>query len=505
MIFLVVITVGLSIALYLYNVDKYSLLYYGDSVSHLVKARKYVDWPDPGIHHIATVWLPLPHFMLLPFSLIDPLFSSGFAGVAVSLPSIAITTVLLFRMIKTQIGISSIAFVASLLYATNPNIIYLGITAMTEAPFMLFFVASAYYFQKWFLNIDTSKLHDLSICSIFVGLATLCRYEGWFIPFFLLIFTIALMLRKKIDTRHKAYAVLVSAISFSGIVFWISWNAYRYNDPLEFANAQYYSAASQALAHPIRETLFLQPFNVTSIYGTTAVAIYGPLLLATAALGYILHGRFEGGKERRKLYVFLALPPTFTLISLLIGIGEMTQWFNARFLILLSPLIILLTSVFVSRLPKKTRKNHFILGAIIRALFIFQVATPAFGVITFLAAKNGFFYKQTPFAVQTAEVLSSLYDGGNVFILTGSAQENRIMLSSGIPLRQFDEMIESSMRKDSFKTPWLYDKWMVISKEPNSDGVKPKKYWSDERRTILDEHYRMVYENQYYEILTLKH
>ena len=188
-IFVIVMIAGLSTAAYLYNLDKYSLTYYGDSASHLVGSRKFVDWMNPGLHNMGTVWLPLPHFLLLPFTLIDPLFRTGFAGLAVSLPSVAITSSFLYRMIKSQIGISSIAFAGALLYASNPNIMYLGITAMTEAPFMLFFVASAYYFQKWYQNLDTNNLHYLVKCSIFVSLATLCRYEGWVIPIFVILFT----------------------------------------------------------------------------------------------------------------------------------------------------------------------------------------------------------------------------------------------------------------------------------------------------------------------------
>ncbi len=504
MIILIVIIGGLSTAAYLYNVDKYSLTYYGDSASHLVGARKVVDWMDPGLNQIGTVWLPLPHFLLLPFSLIDPLFTTGFAGLAVSLPSLAITSALLYRMIRSHIGISSIALVGAFLYASNPNIMYLGITAMTEAPFMLFFVVSAYYLQKWYHNLDTTNnLHYLVGCSIFVSLATLCRYEGWVIPIFVIFFTVTSIVRKKIDVKHKAYAVLISALSLSGVAIWLIWNAYQYNDPLEFANAQYYSAASQALARSNRENLFLQPLNVASTYGITALAMYGPVLLAAAILGYILHRRFEGRQKRSKLYICLALPPVFTVITLILGIAEMTQWFNARFLILLSPLIILLVSIYIIKFPERIRRNNLAVAGIIGSLFLFQLATPAFGVVTFLDAKNGFFWKQNPFAAQAGEALGSFYDGGNIFILTGSAQEHRIMLSSGIALRQFDEIIESSTWKASFKEPWLYDKWVVISNEPDSDAVSTSKYWTDRQET-LNEHFDTIYGNQYYKIMKLK-
>ena len=506
LIIVIVVSLGLATAFYLYHLDKYSLVYYGDAVSHLVSARKIVDWADnPGLDQVGTVWLPLPHFLLVPVSLIDPLFRTGFAGLVVSLPSLAITSMLLYRIIRTQTDLSHIAFAGALLYASNPNILYMGITAMTEAPFMLFFVTAAYYFQKWYQNHNiTYKSHNLIRCSIFVSLATLCRYEGWIIPIFVTLFVIIFMVRKQsnVDTKQKINAILISVLSFSGIAFWLIWNMNVYGDPLEFAHAQYYSAASQALERTNREMLLLQPLNVATIYGFTAVTMYGPVLLATAILGYIYHRRLKEKKERTILYVFLALPPVFTVISLLIGIGEMSYWFNARFLMLLSPLIIVLASMFVEKLFTGIRKN-LILAGIVCIIFLYQLLTPAFGVVTFVDAQGGFVYKQHPFAVQTGEELGSIYDGGTIFILTGSAQEHRILLASGIPLRQFDDIIGTSTWKSSFKEPWSHDKWVVIGKEPDDDAVSVAKYWINNQEQ-LNEHYRTVYENEYYKILIRK-
>ena len=102
--------VGFSTSIYLYMLDKYSLVYYGDAVSHLVRAREFVDSARPGLlEQMGTGWLPLPHLLILPFALVDPLFKSGFAGTAISLPCFAITSVLIYRIIKAQININYIA------------------------------------------------------------------------------------------------------------------------------------------------------------------------------------------------------------------------------------------------------------------------------------------------------------------------------------------------------------------------------------------------------------
>jgi hypothetical protein len=184
----------------------------------------------------------------------------------------------------------------------------------------------------------------------------------------------------------------------------------------------------------------------------------------------------------------------------------MTYWFNSRFLILLSPLVVLLAALLLKNVKTRARKSHGILAGVIGVLFLFEILSPIFGeVITYLDAKQGFFYKVNPYSVKTGEVLGSIYDGASsIMMLTGSIQEHRIMLSSGIHLIHFDEIIEASASKKSFQQPWLYDKWVVVSKDPDPDGVKTTKYWVEERRNDLNKYYKRIYDNKYYEILVMK-
>ena len=43
------------------------LLYYGDAEAHLNIARRIFDSQTPGYDQIGTAWLPLPHWLMLPF------------------------------------------------------------------------------------------------------------------------------------------------------------------------------------------------------------------------------------------------------------------------------------------------------------------------------------------------------------------------------------------------------------------------------------------------------
>ena len=503
-IFTATLAIGLISFALLYLKDNYSLIYYGDAVSHLFIARKLVDSVVPGISQLGTVWLPLPHLMLLPFSLVDQLYVNGIAGMLVSLPCHAVTSVLIYKIIRNQIGLSYIALIGGFLYASNPNLIYLGITAMTEAPFLLFFVAFAYYFQKWNKGFGESKnnLKHLVLASFFVSLATLCRYEGWIISLVFVSYVTYVIAKSRHVRKHKLGAILILLIAFSGIMFWLGWNQYYYGDPLEFANSQFYSASSQAAERPYRDFLYLQPLNVITIYGMALAMISGPILLSMAVIGFVLYLKDKDQSQRTKLYAFLGIPPLFTLILLFFGIAEMSQWwFNARFATFLFPLVIILTAFTLVKIMQRSKERRIIIIVIV-AVFTFQLLTPAFGVVTFLDAQSGWVYKQTPYAIESAEFLRSEYDEGQVMIMTGSSQAHRIIQVSGIHIIQFDEIIESLMSKPSFKEPWLHDKWLIIGKEPDSDSVNAVNYWM-ERMDVLNQHYSLAFENQYYKIMRL--
>lgn len=500
-IFIASILMGIASVGILYLIDESSLLYYGDAVSHLYSARRFVDSNDPGIIQMGTVWLPLPHLMMLPFSLVDSLFSSGLAGL-VNLPLHALTSVLIYKIVLTQTKRPWIAIVGGLLYASNPNLLYLGITAMTEAPFLLFFVSSVYFLQKWLIQLqDNINFKYILFASVFVSLATLCRYEAWILAPFLVLFVMFFAIKKSKD-KKTILVILISLVSFLGIMFWAGWNLVIYDNPFEFANAQFYAASSQAVERPYRDFLHLQPHNVLYVYGAAAAMISGPILLIFAAGGYFSHLRDKTKIVPGSIYFFMSLPALFTLFTMFIGIGEMSQWwFNARFATFLFPLVIILASVALLRIEKINKK--LILGILVTGFFVFQIASPTFGVVTYLDAYGGWSYKQSPYAKQTSEFLYENYDDGKILIVTGSSQAHRVMISSGIDLIDFNEGIESFLHKSFFIEPWKHNKWIVIGLEPDSDSANAAKFWLDDMDTLKN-HYKMTYQNQYYQVFKLK-
>jgi hypothetical protein len=172
-------------------------------------------------------------------------------------------------------------------------------------------------------------------------------------------------------------------------------------------------------------------------------------------------------------------------------------------MVLLSPLVIVMACILLAKLTAMT-KNQKVLATAIGVLFVWQLLTPAFIVPTYSDAIGGHSVKENLLAAETGEALKSLYDdNGNIMILTGSGLEHRVMVTSGIALRNFDEIIEHSTWKASFKEPWSYDRWMVITNKPGTDALSTTQYWLD-RMDELETHYNIVYDNEYYKIMVLK-
>jgi hypothetical protein len=297
--------------------------------------------------------------------------------------------------------------------------------------------------------------------------------------------------------------VLCTLVSLSGIVVWISYNSIYFANPVEFVMAPYYSAISQAIERQNRETLFLQPMNVAYIYGTTAVAFFGPAMTTGAVVGYAVHRKASKEEVRRRdlLYVFLAVPSITNFLALLVGLGEMNEWwFNSRFLIMLSPLLILLLSILIKKMEDARFGNKTLLAYSIAAVFLIYpiIFVPIYGeFVAFIDAKNSVSYGTRPSAMEMVEFLKSLYNGGKILIVTGSAQQNIIMQASCIPLTNFQTAIEGSDIHYEIQRPALDSQYVILSKNPDSSSQRYAESWT-KNQDALKGYFVKAYENSHY-------
>ncbi|MGH9581231.1 MAG: hypothetical protein ACRD2R_09560, partial [Terriglobales bacterium] len=146
-----VLAAAASLLAFVYFLRRDELLLYGDAVAHLNIARRVFDSRTPGLLQLGTVWLPLPHLLQMPFVYSDWLWRTGVGGSIVSMASFVAGTLGVLRLAR-GLGTGGAAWLAAVIFAANPNLLYLQATAMTEPLYLALWVWTLVYFFEFAAN-----------------------------------------------------------------------------------------------------------------------------------------------------------------------------------------------------------------------------------------------------------------------------------------------------------------------------------------------------------------
>jgi hypothetical protein len=244
---------AISIAAFFYYLRHNDLLLYGDAVAHINIARRVFDSRTPGPLQLGTVWLPLPHLLMLPFLLSRWMWQTGIGGSIPSMVAYVLSVLGVFRLVRgvipTSIGddakrISQFApWLAAGIFALNPNLIYLQATAMTEPVYLALFVWAAVFFAEFVRSSSSAKANaSLTRCGLCLACACLTRYDGWLLA-------AVICAGVLVVSRSQATSVLrpklrnLFLLAAAAPVLWLAYNAAVYRNPLEFANGPYSAKA----------------------------------------------------------------------------------------------------------------------------------------------------------------------------------------------------------------------------------------------------------------------
>src|SRR6202522_520483 len=86
-----------SVLFYYRNGD---LLLYGDAVAHINIARRVFDSRTPGLLQLGTVWLPLPHLLMIPFLISNEMWQRGVGGSIPSMAAYVFGVIGMFRLMR---------------------------------------------------------------------------------------------------------------------------------------------------------------------------------------------------------------------------------------------------------------------------------------------------------------------------------------------------------------------------------------------------------------------
>lgn len=485
-------------AIVLYAHDRHVFLYFGDATSHIVKSRLLIDSQHLPLESIGPVWLPLPHFLLLPFAAIDALFTSGIAGVALGIPCLIGTGLLLFSITRRSTGSRPIALLSACLFCLNPNVIYLALTPMSELPLFFFFALGGYALLRW---ITDGADKWLALAAAAVALSSLCRYEAWLLaPLVALIALHRGLSAWKSSVREVAIKMLLIALlSIAGILLWLCWNAYEFGDPFRFAPWNFRSG----------------PFSVNNPKGyrqeavpltllKAIVNIFGPMALLACAAGIVRLRRVAQGRQYLWLIAFLALPPLFVFTTILMDLVLIDQWWwNWRFVLTLGPFLAVVGGIGLSEFFKgvKSRAARVLAVASLVAMPIAQLTVPSVGVAAYEDAAK-IFSGPDHLGAEFGERLGSMHKGGTVVLLTGTSLGERIMISSRLPLKTF-RVVPFPGGQEILGPIRSGDRYVVIGKAQIPQTREAVGYWLS-RRDLFLQHYDVLFEDNSFLLLESK-
>lgn len=252
------IAASISIASFFFYLQKSDLLLYGDAVAHINIARRVFDSRTPGPLQLGTVWLPLPHLLMLPFLVPQFLWRTGIGGSIPSMLAYVFSVVGIYRLAWAVIPVPSTdkqelsgharlaAWLSAGIFAFNPNLIYLQTTAMTEPLYLALFIWTVTFFAQALKDCSRGQAQPANRRLLWSGLcvlgACLTRYDGWLVAVVMGALVVVLAWAGNFAALRpgaKKFILLAAA----GPALWLGYNAAIYRNPLEFANGPYSAKA----------------------------------------------------------------------------------------------------------------------------------------------------------------------------------------------------------------------------------------------------------------------
>jgi hypothetical protein len=336
---LVWLAIFVSVFSFLFYYRAGDLLLYGDAVAHINIARRVFDSQTPGLLQLGTVWLPLPHLLIIPFIVSKQMWQTGAGGSIPSMAGFVLGVLGIFRLVRSvltrngEVDVTAKvgAWTAAILYGANPNLIYMQATAMGESLYLALFIWSVVYFSEFARQADVATAgRSLTKCGLCLAAACLTRYDGWFLAAVLVVAVMTVASRPRKAREGSAPGVVVASsrtavakfilLAAAGPLLWLAYNAAVYQNPLEFANGPYSAKAIEqntatvnpAKGNPLAAGSYFLKAAELNVGNTNW---QGRLWLALAMLGSL--AAIFGARGRLALLLWVPLP--FYALSIAYG------------------------------------------------------------------------------------------------------------------------------------------------------------------------------------------
>jgi hypothetical protein len=505
---LTLIACALSATAFIYYWHSGELLLYGDAVAHMNIARRVVDSRTPGLLQLGTVWLPLPHLLMLPFIWSTWMWQTGVGGAIPSMLAYVAGVVGIFRLVrngmlflpdfKTEARVS--AWFAALVYALNPNLLYLQATAMTETIYLACFIWATVFLSEFARQLlrgeDREGQRSVAYCGVALVLAMMTRYDGWFMAGTYSVVIVGLLIRASLRSGLEPLSFLydrswrraiVGLFLFLALLpcVWLAYNKHEFKDPLAFARGPYSAKGIEARTHnpggwqhpgwnspTVSATYFVESakLNMAATDRSQRIWLYVALLASVIVIGFI-----------RPLWTWLLLwiPVPFYAISMAWGgvpifipIWWPFSYYNVRYGTQLIPVFAvfgaLLLYLFLRRFAWLEMKRF------VAAVAILFVASSYFGV-----------WREVPICLREARVnsvdriaieaklaaqLAQLPAGSTVLVYLG--EHGGALQSIGFPLKRTVNECHKRYWRSALLSPAMMADFVVATQgDPLSRAV----------------------------------
>lgn len=496
---IILLVVGLSIlsvTSFIFNYTTGLGLLYNDSRSHLDIGRRVVENLKPGFAQLGSVWLPLPHFLMLFTVWNDFMWHSGLSGAIQSMISYVATSILIYLLLKElRVDIFG-RLMGVFVFALNLNIIYMQSTAMTELLLIATMTAAAYELVKWHKEENLLRLIRIAF---WILLSTLIRYDGWFLFLFTAGLVFLHVVRKYGYKKAEGTMVLFATLAGFGIFLWFFWNLMIFKDPLYFAFGPYSANAQQmametAGALPTKNNLYIS--FITYVYAF--VYNTNPFFILIATVGAVLLSfdrRIRGSVRIASTTLFV--PFFFNVAALYLGHSSlyvkdlMGSWFNVRYGLVMIPTVAIFVGYFVYRVRSM---RYLFLGLFILVTFFTHVNRDAVSLDDAVSGSSGKNVKEV-----------SGWLGENAadkegFVLISVASHDAIIFSSGMQMSRFIHEGTGDYWDLATTHPSSWARWIIMRTHDESDNTF--RFLKDNKEFIND--YKLIHNYPFADIYELK-
>ena len=471
---------------------------FADAQSHLTIARRIFDSLAPGFTQLGTVWLPLPNLLLIPFTASLALWSSGWGAALLGAICLAGTVASCYR-IAARVGLGRAGrLTVALVLMTNPSLVYVHTTGLSEPVLILFLSACVAGLASWATGPRPMSAGEMMVfCGLPAAGAVLSRYEGWAMIASGAMFIAIVVWRRRRPARLREIAKLIGAFLLwpaVGVVWWLSYNFVVYGDALEFMRGPYSAAALQA---PVADAGLLAYQGHLGLtlwsYHWAIIGTAGAVTLTFAAIGLVVITVRRGLDDRALIVLLLATGWAFSLLSLYLGQTHMNNmhtlpqgWWNNRYALVSLPWLAMLVAVLVDQLrawARTARKR--LLPNSVRGGWAEPAATATLVVVLLALGGQGVWMLTDPPAHSAvlaegqqyleikamngtdaaAAYLGEHYDGGRI-LMDESAAGNAILPQIGLPLREYVNRSTGELFDAALFDPAAHAEWLFYSTAP---------------------------------------